>query len=298
MADSILESVPIIGMELKATKTQDLLNVLANKKQETEEAQKAKKDENNVEPVNMKRQRKPNKLYNNEDITLLTEQNAGPKIKKKRKGCNQDGQYRNTAVASQAKKNPTNTLEEIQRTEAILKYEISSNIFALEDPKEYCICRYGQPNENTTMLLCEEKNCEEWFHIECIGIKKHQVKQDLLYKCVGCNSLKGEKSLGNFYWDTHSKITQYAFEEIVNEGKNLGVHTQQLKKICTIQERMIQWKEAATKIIDKVMHDSLTNTDIKVFEKNLYDLYLQSLWLPTFHPEGETLKLLVQICRE
>lgn len=46
------------------------------------------------------------------------------------------------------------------------------------------------------------------------------------------------------------------------------------------------------------MHDSLTNTDIKVFEKNLYDLYLQSLWLPTFHPEGETLKLLVQICRE
>ena len=54
------------------------------------------------------------------------------------------------------------------------------------------------------------------------------------YICVGCYSLKGKKSMGNFYWDSHNKISKYAFEEIVKEGENLGVQTQQMKKIKII----------------------------------------------------------------
>ena len=91
MADALIESVPIIGMELKARKPEELLKVLQTKKIETEEAQKATTEDKSVEIGTSKRQRKPNKLYNNEEITLLTEENAGPKIKKKRKGNNNDG---------------------------------------------------------------------------------------------------------------------------------------------------------------------------------------------------------------
>ena len=46
----------------------------------------------------------------------------------------------------------------------------------IEDPKAYCICRNGVLNENSLMVNCEE--CDEWYHIECVGIKKHQAKSD------------------------------------------------------------------------------------------------------------------------
>ena len=38
------------------------------------------------------------------------------------------------------------------------------------------------------MVQCEDR-CEEWFHIECLGIKKHQTKNDIKLVCVGCRSL-------------------------------------------------------------------------------------------------------------
>lgn len=53
------------------------------------------------------------------------------------------------------------------------------------------------------------------------------------------------KSQGAFYWDYHSKISEYALEEIVSEGKNLGVFTQQLKKVNIVYEKMIEWKRNA-----------------------------------------------------
>lgn len=40
IVDAILDSVPIVSMELKARKPEELLTVLANKKMETEEAKK------------------------------------------------------------------------------------------------------------------------------------------------------------------------------------------------------------------------------------------------------------------
>ena len=104
--------------------------------------------------------------------------------------------------------------------------------------------------------------------------------------------------MGNFYWDSHTKISEYALEEIVEEGENLGVQTQQMKKIKIIEEKMIEWKKNANQLIDKVMANDLHHKPIKAYEKELYELYLHSLWLPTFHPEAETLKLMVQVCRE
>ena len=54
-------------------------------------------------------------------MTLFFEENIGQKSKKRKKGGSGDTEYRNTAVASQAKKNARNKLEDIERTEALLK---------------------------------------------------------------------------------------------------------------------------------------------------------------------------------
>lgn len=62
------------------------------------------KEEGRGEDVNNKRKRKQNTFYSNEDMTLITEDTFGLKTKKKRKGNNPDQEYRNTAVASSAKK--------------------------------------------------------------------------------------------------------------------------------------------------------------------------------------------------
>lgn len=81
-------------------------------------------------------------------------------------------------------------------------------------------------------------------------------------------------------------MTEYAFNEIVEEGENLGVFTNQIKKIKVIKEKMDEWKNSAKDILDKVMIHDLNQKPLKNYEKELYELYLHSLWLPTFHPEG------------
>ncbi len=79
----------------------------------------------------------------------------------------------------------------------------------IEDPRTYCICRNGILNENSLMVECEQ--CEEWYHIECVGIKKHQAKNDENYLCVGCKSLtEGYEGNYGYFWDHHQKITEYA----------------------------------------------------------------------------------------
>ena len=70
-------------------------------------------EEKNPESFSNKRERKPNSLYSNNEITLFFDENIGPKVKKRKKCNNGDTEYRNTAVASQAKKNARNKLEDI-----------------------------------------------------------------------------------------------------------------------------------------------------------------------------------------
>ena len=100
---------------------------------------------------------------------------------------------------------------------------------------------------------------------------------------MGCSSLYDLKSLGAFYWDYHSKISEYALEEIVSEGKNLGVFTQQLKRINLVYEKMKQWKKNANELITNILRDDFLGKEIAHYQKGLYENYLLSLWLPTYH---------------
>ena len=60
-----------------------------------------------------------------------------------------------------------------------------------ENPAIYCICRMGLMNETSMMMQCEQ--CEEWFHTECVGIRKSYVKNVKEYFCVACSKLSGVK---------------------------------------------------------------------------------------------------------
>ncbi len=101
------------------------------------------------------------------------------------------------------------------------------------------------------MVQCEDR-CEEWFHIECLGIKKHQTKNDIKLICVGCRSLYHHDPLGYFFWDSHSKITEYALEELVAEGRALGVETVEMRKLEILYTKMIEWKSAVKDMLRKV----------------------------------------------
>lgn len=73
--------------------------------------------------------------------------------------------------------------------------------------------------------------------------------------CVGCSSLYNLKSQGAFYWDYRSKISEYALEEIINEGKKLGVFTQQLKKINIVYDKMVGWKRNVHEVLTNIIQD-------------------------------------------
>ena len=49
----------------------------------------------------------------------------------------------------------------------------------------------GLMNETSMMMQCEQ--CEEWFHTECVGIRKSYVKNVKEYFCVACSKLSGVK---------------------------------------------------------------------------------------------------------
>lgn len=75
-----------------------------------------------------------------------------------------------------------------------------------------------------------------------------------------------QQSSFSFYWDYKSKISEYALEDIFMEGKNLGVNTQQLKKISLVYNKMQGWKRSVNDIITQILRDELKGKSIKEHE--------------------------------
>ena len=68
LANAVLRSVPVLGMELKARKPEELLELLESRRNKQEETEEGRKED-----AGSKRKRKQNPFYNNEDMTLITE---------------------------------------------------------------------------------------------------------------------------------------------------------------------------------------------------------------------------------
>jgi hypothetical protein len=67
--------------------------------------------------------------------------------------------------------------------------EALKGLFVEEKPDEkFCICRRGY-DEIVPMVECD--CCKEWFHYECLSLKKNQVNTSEAYICMGCCQRKG-----------------------------------------------------------------------------------------------------------
>ena len=97
------------------------------------------------------------------------------------------------------------------------------------------------------------------------------------------------------FWDTHAKITEHALDQLHQEGQLLGVETIELKKLDIIWGKMVEWKEAVKEMLRRVC--DITPEQLPALETPLYELFLQSLWLPSAHPEAAILRKLVLMAR-
>ena len=79
------------------------------------------------------------------------------------------------------------------------------------------------------------------------------------------------------------------------EGRLLGVETLELKKFEILWTKMREWKAAVKEILRRVCET--TPEQLPNLEIPLYELFLQSLWLPSAHPEAAILRKLVLMAR-
>lgn len=82
------------------------------------------------------------------------------------------------------------------------------------------------------------------------------------------------------------------------EGRNLGVFTQQLKKVNIVYEKMLGWKKSVHETIQNILRDDFLGKEISSYKDKLYELYLLSLWLPTYHYESSTIQRLLLLSRD
>lgn len=48
----------------------------------------------------------------------------------------------------------------------------------------YCVCL--STDDSRPMVACDEKSCQRWFHLDCVGMRTVQIKSTDLYLCAGC----------------------------------------------------------------------------------------------------------------
>lgn len=64
-----------------------------------------------------------------------------------------------------------------------------AGLAAVTDNKIYCTCR--QPDNGREMVACDSKTCKiEWFHLDCVGLKKVPKGK---WFCESCKALKMSK---------------------------------------------------------------------------------------------------------
>ena len=93
-------------------------------------------------------------------------------------------------------------------------------------------------------------------------------------------------------------MSEYAFKEIVEEGNNLGVHTNQLKKIKIVDDKLEAWKTSVDELLMSIARDEFQGKPLTEHESKIYEAFLTSFWLPTFHTKTELLRRLLLLSRE
>lgn len=60
---------------------------------------------------------------------------------------------------------------------------------------------------------------------------------------------------------------------------------------------MVGWKKNVHEVLTNIIRDDFLGKEISSYKDRLYELYLLSLWLPTFHYESSTIRRLLLVSR-
>jgi len=89
--------------------------------------------------------------------------------------------------------------------------------------KVFCLCK--QPyDKSRPMIGCD--SCEEWYHLDCVGLAEEELESIETYECVSCG--KGSK---NGSGDEDDGYQEY--EDEPDDGYADGDHSQELGVVCS-----------------------------------------------------------------
>jgi hypothetical protein len=83
------------------------------------------------------------------------------------------------------------------------------------------------------------------------------------------------------------------FNNLVEEGEKLSVMMDEVTRLQSIQAKMRNWKTEVARVLDGLWNNDVDTADEETEKSNaktLFDLYLESFWLPTLHLETDMLK--------
>lgn len=123
----------------------------------------------------------------------------------------------------------TTDLQELVEEAKTLYADVSGNIDAIQSAtKTYCLCRQAFHGE---MVGCD--TCDEWYHLQCIGMTKIQAEKCDKFQCIKC-------SLRTSFTNAAS-IAAEATNRWISHEDNSRFH--ELKKLKVLKKKVKDEKE-------------------------------------------------------
>lgn len=117
-----------------------------------------------------------------------------------------------------------------------------------EDPI-YCVCRKGerqQEEKERRMVMCD--GCEEWFHIDCVGLKSDSEVKNKDWKCFWCQDVPDKEGFQR--WRYNRKMPKKRLVQDtpkVRKARNNGVDPDCFTNPPTWEGKVAQVKELSRK---------------------------------------------------
>lgn len=108
----------------------------------------------------------------------------------------------------------------------------------------YCVCR---ANGEEKMVACD--TCNEWFHLECIGLSEKLANQIPQFVCSACMKRKRVQVPYTLSLDSVERVGESDFAALLKQGNELPINFIELPLLEEIERRVEGWKERARRAL-------------------------------------------------
>eukprot|EP00826_Nyctotherus_ovalis_P044926 TRINITY_DN4899_c0_g1_i4.p1 TRINITY_DN4899_c0_g1~~TRINITY_DN4899_c0_g1_i4.p1 ORF type:complete len:655 (-),score=202.82 TRINITY_DN4899_c0_g1_i4:18-1850(-) len=108
----------------------------------------------------------------------------------------------------------------------------------------YCVCR---TNGEEKMVACDM--CNEWFHLECIGLSEELADQIPQFVCSACVRRKRLQVPYVHSLDSVERVGESIFAALLKQGNELPINFVELPLLEEIGRRVEEWKERARRAL-------------------------------------------------